>query len=241
MQIGQKMLHLASVDSTNNYAANLLKQGDLEHGTVILADEQYAGRGQRGAEWLVKPGENLTFSFFLSDVNLSVNRQFVLTQLVSLGMVDFLRKFGIEASIKWPNDIYVGDSKICGMLIENQLSGSSIKSSIIGIGLNVNQEAFSGFSATSLKLVTGKQHIIQELIFSLIFTLNEMFKENLNRTARIDERYHENLYRRDEMSDYEDASGKFQGVIKGVSPEGRLIVLRDHKEYLYELKEIRFV
>lgn len=241
MQIGRKMLHLASVDSTNNYAANLLKQGELEHGTVILADEQYAGRGQRGAEWLVKPGENLTFSFFLGDVNLSVNRQFILTQLVSLGMVDFLKKKGIDARIKWPNDIYVGDSKICGMLIENQLSGSLIKSSIIGIGLNVNQETFSGFSATSLKLITGNHHILQELIFSLIFTLNETFEENSSQTGRLNERYHEKLYRRDELSGYEDASGKFQGVIKGVSPEGRLIVLRDHEEYLYELKEIRFI
>ena len=150
MQIGQKIIHLESVDSTNNYVANLIKRSEITHGTVIMADEQFAGKGQRGAEWYVKPGENLTFSFFLENVNLSVSQQFYLTQVVSLSLVDVLTTLKLTAQIKWPNDIYIKDRKIAGVLIQNQVSNGMVNTAIIGIGLNVNQQSFEGFSATSL-------------------------------------------------------------------------------------------
>ena len=138
-QIGRKIVRLESVDSTNNYTANLIKSGELVHGSVIMAVEQTNGRGQMGAEWLVKPGENLTFSIFLDNVNLSVDNQFFLTRLVSVSLIDFLANFNIPAMIKWPNDLFVNDKKIAGVLIENNVSGSFIQKSIIGIGLNVNE------------------------------------------------------------------------------------------------------
>ncbi len=141
MQIGRKIIRLESVDSTNNYIANLLKEGVLEDGTVILADDQYAGRGHRDSEWLANAGENLTFSFFLDNVNLSVQNQFYLTCIVSITLTQLLDKYGISSKIKWPNDIYVDQKKIAGVLIENQLSSTYIKSSIIGCLLYTSDAA----------------------------------------------------------------------------------------------------
>ncbi len=121
MQIGQKIIHLESVDSTNNYVANLIQRKEITHGTVIMADEQFAGKGQRGAEWHVNPGKNLTFSFLLENINLSISQQFFLTQVVSVSLVNLLKKLKLTAQIKWPNDIYINRNKIAGVLIENQV------------------------------------------------------------------------------------------------------------------------
>ena len=143
MKIGSKIIHLESVDSTNNYAANLVRQGNCDHGTVILADDQFLGKGQRGSEWIATKGDNLTTSIVLTPDNLSVEDQFYLTCLASLSVVDTLKEYHIEASIKWPNDIYVEHKKIAGILIENSFQGNSIKSSIIGIGLFLVGPLFS--------------------------------------------------------------------------------------------------
>jgi BirA family biotin operon repressor/biotin-[acetyl-CoA-carboxylase] ligase len=171
-EIGSKIIRLESVDSTNNYTANLIKEGKIDHGTVILAVDQFGGRGQRDAEWLVKPGENLTLSIFLDRVNLSVENQFRISKWISLAVVDLLASRGIQAEIKWPNDIFVNGKKIAGMLIENSLGSSLVKSSIVGIGLNVNQTEFSGFEATSMKLELGDHSSLDELLFSLIGKIN---------------------------------------------------------------------
>ena len=131
LPFGHRIIHLPSVDSTNNYTANLLREGKIGHGAVILADEQLAGRGQRGASWTSKAGENLLVTFLVTPDNLSVNDQEVLTQFITVSIADFLVKIGISASIKWPNDIYVDGKKLAGILIENALNGGNIATSII--------------------------------------------------------------------------------------------------------------
>ena len=242
MKIGRKIIRLDSVDSTNNYAANLLKQGEIESGTVILADEQYAGRGQRDAEWLVKPGENLTFSFFLANVNLSVNNQFYLTQLVSLSLIDLLLKFGVSATIKWPNDIYVGQKKIAGVLIENQLAFNQVKSSIFGIGLNVNQQEFDGFKATSMFLESGVSKIPNDVLFSFIESFNKIGGTfSSNQVESIREEYLRNLYLRKIRALFEDELGKFEGEIVNVLDSGELVIDREGELKSYNLKEIKFI
>ncbi|HIP32513.1 MAG TPA: biotin--[acetyl-CoA-carboxylase] ligase, partial [Crocinitomicaceae bacterium] len=168
MKIGNKIVRLASVDSTNNYIANLVKEREITSGTVVLADEQFLGKGQRGSEWTTNAGENLTFSFFLDNVNLSVENQFILTQLVSLSLIELLDKLNVKAKIKWPNDIYIDSTKVAGVLIENQLSFGQIKSSVIGIGLNVNQKKFDGFNATSLFLENEVHHSLMDILLSFI-------------------------------------------------------------------------
>ena len=135
------IIWLESVDSTNEEAKRHIS--DIDNLSVLSALEQTAGRGQRGNKWTSNSGENLMFSIVLKDPKISARDQFVLNEIASLAVVDFLSMHGISARIKWPNDIYVGSKKICGILIENSLHGSAISSSIIGIGLNINQRNFN--------------------------------------------------------------------------------------------------
>ena len=135
------IIWLESVDSTNEEAKRHIS--DIDNLSVLSALEQTAGRGQRGNKWTSNTGENLMFSIVLKDPKISARDQFVLNEIASLAVVDFLSMHGISARIKWPNDIYVGSKKICGILIENSLHGSAISSSIIGIGLNINQRNFN--------------------------------------------------------------------------------------------------
>ena len=242
MKIGAKIIRLESVDSTNNYIANLVKQGKIELGTVVLADDQFAGKGQRGATWSVKPGENLTFSFFLDNVNLSVDNQFNLTQLVSLSLINMFAKLGIDAVIKWPNDIYIGDLKIAGVLIENQLHHSQIQSSIIGIGINVNQELFNEFDATSLLKLTGVRRIPSDVLYSFIDSFNIIWKELENASKEVlQSKYLEKLYLFQVEREFEDSNGKFKGRIEDVLPSGKLIVKVKGERKEYDLKEIKFL
>ena len=135
------IIWLESVDSTNEEAKRHIS--DIDNLSVLSAFEQTAGRGQRGNKWTSTPGENLMFSIVLKAPKISAKDQFVLNEIASLSVVDFLSKHGISSRIKWPNDIYVGSKKICGILIENSLRDSAVSSSIIGIGLNINQRNFN--------------------------------------------------------------------------------------------------
>jgi len=239
-QIGRKIIRLESVDSTNNYAANLIKKGELEHGAVIMAVEQTGGRGQIGSEWLVKPGENLTISIFLDEVNLSVDNQFFLTRLASLSIVDFLAKINIQGTIKWPNDIYVNGKKIAGILIENNLSGTTIRKSVIGIGLNVNQKDFGELNASSLILETQQYRSIEEVVFSLIKCFNERMANGLT-SGRLEYDYLEHMHLLNVKSTFKDKDGVFNGTIIGVEPTGHLKVERKDEIRMYSLKEIIFL
>lgn len=241
MEIGRTIIHLNVVDSTNNYTANLVKGGEIDSGTVILADNQTDGRGQRHAKWSVKPGENLTFSLYLDNVNLSVDRQFVMTQFVSLCLVELLTRFGLEPIIKWPNDIYCSGKKISGVLIENQLMGKFIKSSIVGIGVNLNQEEFDGFIATSTYVESGKYRKPIDVVHSFCALYTEQWNKYMaSDFVRLNEDYLSRLYRLNIESNYSDESGDFVGVIRNVLDSGKLVVEINGKLRDYELKEIQF-
>lgn len=241
MRIGQKLIHLESVDSTNNYTANLLKAGGLSSGTVILADEQFAGKGQRGAEWLVEAGKNLTFSVYLDEVNLSVENQFDLSKMVALALVDLLKNRGISAQIKWPNDVWVKGRKISGVLIENTISQARGMRSIVGIGLNVNQTEFGALNATSVQLETGNFVAVRDVLFSFIESFNSMYDRFSSSPENLNEAYLEGLYQRNEVRTYRDETGEFEGEIIGVEQSGRLIVLKNGIPRSYDLKEIAFL
>ncbi|MEY3199896.1 MAG: hypothetical protein RJA13_1854, partial [Bacteroidota bacterium] len=171
MQIGQKIIRLDTVDSTNNYTANLIKQGKILPGAVIMADEQTAGKGQRGAMWSSNAGENMLLSVFLNSANLSLHQQ-----VAAVSVLETLRKIGISAQIKWPNDIFVGHRKIAGILIENAIVNGQISHSILGIGLNVNQMDFKDLSATSVKREKMAFYAVEDLLFQLIFVLNKYWE-----------------------------------------------------------------
>lgn len=242
MQIGQKIIRLDTVDSTNNYAANLLKEGRIGHGTVILAEEQTAGRGQRGAVWDSNPADNLLVSVFLTPANLSVADQVALTHFASLSVAQVLRKIGISSEIKWPNDILVDGKKIAGMLIENTLSGGKVATSVVGIGLNVNQTEFGGLNATSIRNLTGQFIPVGEILFSLIAEMGKLWNTlESGDLSGLRTEYLERLYLKGKMAVFSDESGEFAGMITGISTEGLLIVKRNEGERTYDLKEIRFI
>ena len=242
MEIGRTIIHLDVVDSTNNYTANLVKGGEIDSGTVILADDQTAGRGQRDAKWSVKPGENLTFSLYLDNVNLSVDRQFVLTQFISLCLVELFSGFGMDTKIKWPNDIYCDEKKISGVLIENQLMGKNVRSSILGIGINVNQEVFEGFVATSTLLETGTYRRPLDVLHSFCALFGKQWSTYMDgHYVRLKEDYLKRLYQINCEGRYSDEMGIFSGVITDVLDSGKLVVKREGVEQIYDLKEITFL
>ncbi|MES2588351.1 MAG: biotin--[acetyl-CoA-carboxylase] ligase [Bacteroidota bacterium] len=247
--IGRKIIYKDTLDSTNNYVANLINRNEIEHGTVILAGNQTLGKGQRGAVWDSEPYKNISLSVFLKHVNLSLKHNFYLTQAISLALVDFFKEFDPNFKIKWPNDILYNNSKIAGILIETQLEKAKfddlqIKSSIVGIGINVNQEQFGTYNATSLKLITGNEFQVQELIFKLCEKLNErinLLENFLFEQIKTD--YLENLWLFQKESTYQVSDTSFKGKIVGIDEIGRLLVENlDSKEVnAYQNKEIIFL
>lgn len=155
--IGQQLVVLDLAESTNKTAAEMLGLSKLRHGAVILANEQTAGRGQRGRDWYSEPGLDLTISLVVQPVDLRADQQFVLSKLAALAVHDVVQEVvSGDVRIKWPNDILIEREKVAGILIQNELAGDRVQWSIIGIGINVNGRAFeAGFVATSLAIATG--------------------------------------------------------------------------------------
>lgn len=239
--IGQKIISLSVVDSTNNYIAKSYLADEIEHGAVILAENQSNGRGQRGTEWQSEPGKNLVFSFLLTEVNLSVMDQFRLNQLTSVALIRALRNKGVPARIKWPNDIYVGANKIAGMLIENSIAGSGLKDSIVGIGLNVNQENFEGFEATSIKNETGFDHNIHETLFSFIYEFNALF-DKLDEPEELTALYEDELLGMKEDIGFTYDGQNYQGRVHRIDEIGRIELISNEEIHgPFSLKEVSFV
>lgn len=240
-EIGKQIMRLSTVDSTNNYAAKLISENKIRSGTVILAVEQLNGRGQRMTQWQSQPGMNLTTSIVLLDLPIHANEQFRISMWSALSVVDCLKLFGIQAMIKWPNDIYVGEQKICGMLIENTLRGSQVSSSVIGIGLNVNQLKFGKLIATSIRTETVQFTPIEDVLNSLIACFNKN-EQLFHQHEELKSRYLDLLYRRNMESTFEMPNGeRVLGVIESVSDTGRLEVRINGELQLFDLKEIKLL
>ena len=239
---GKEIIHLSNIDSTNNFAAKLLSENLCQNGAVIMADVQTEGKGQRGNIWLSESGKNLLSSFVFKPDNLSVENQIAITWATSLSLLETLRKFNIEAQIKWPNDIFVGGKKIAGILIENQLQGTQISCSIIGIGLNLNQTFFDDLKATSLQLET-KQTVEPRTILNLLaHEMNEQFQLIYSSNFEILKvEYENNLFQMNELKSYEDEFGVFVGKIIGTTEEGKILIEKSNAIQSYGLKEVTFL
>ena len=203
------IIWLESVDSTNEEAKRHIS--DIDNLAVLSALEQTAGRGQRGNTWTSTPGENLMFSIVLKDPKISARDQFVLNEIASLSVVDFLSMHGISARIKWPNDIYVRSKKICGILIENSLQGSAISSSIIGIGLNINQRNFNVNlpNPTSMVLCRAEDgpfdiHRCLEELMDIFTSLHDRFLTSACDLSPLRQSYLSSLWRSGEPSRFID-------------------------------------
>jgi len=241
-KIGGVITYLDFTDSTNNYVAKLINEGNIVHGQVIMSDYQGEGRGQRGSNWYSEPQKNLLCSVFLEFDNLSVGDQAWLLKYAALSVLNAIQTRLSNAKIKWPNDILVFDKKICGILIENQFIGSKIKNSTIGIGLNINQEQFGQMKATSYKNELKEEQNRIEILEALINSLNLNFDLLLHNKNELHRNYLSNLYQIGvEANYYSSKLGEFQGKIIDVNPEGRLVIDVQGKQLEFDLKEIQFI
>ncbi|MBI5217314.1 MAG: biotin--[acetyl-CoA-carboxylase] ligase [Bacteroidia bacterium] len=243
--IGTNSIKLKSVDSTNKYAAELAKQSDVPDGTVIIAQEQKQGRGQGNSSWESEKNKNLTFSIVLYPVFLKSGEQFYLSKAISLGIADFLNQFTNNVSIKWPNDIYIENRKVCGILIENFISENQFSSAIIGIGLNINQTKFKGDAPNpvSLKQVTGINFNIDECLGLLLFTIENRYEElQSKKFSKIDKEYDQSLYRYKISASYKTGKKTIKARITGVNNRG-LLMLETAKGNMinFGFKEVEFV
>lgn len=264
--IGKKIIRLGRVDSTNNYAASLLRQSGskqenqgkkktaaedhpevesrIQEGTVIIADFQEKGKGQRGNSWESEEGKNLTFTIILKPSFLKAGQQFFLNKIASLAVYDFLRSTGTDGiSIKWPNDILINGKKIAGILIENTLHANNIIHSIIGIGMNVNQAEFkSAANAASLKAISGKNFPLDKCLESLCSCMEARYLKLKSGIGSADSDYLHSLYGLNEWKSYLVKGEKILCSISGVTPEGFLILQQENgKEIFCDFKEVAFL
>jgi len=231
--------HIDETDSTNRW---LQSHPHDSHGVVVWTDYQTAGRGCGTNTWESERGQNLLFSMLIHPENLPANRQFSISMAVSLAICKVVGIIlpSLNPTIKWPNDIYVGDRKICGILIENTLQGSCIKDSIIGVGLNVNQLCFvsDAPNPVSLANLTGRLFDREALLHQLLDT----FDAELAALEGVRRRYLQQLYRRTDFHCYRDAHGEFLAKIVTVEDDGHLTLETiDGDTRRYAFKEVQFV
>ena len=242
--IGSIVHRIHETDSTNNYAANQLLTKRLPEGSVFIADSQIDGRGQASNRWESEPGKNLTFSILLYPDFLEISRQFELSKAISLGVADFLNENTPDVSIKWPNDIYLENRKVAGILIENSIRINKISSSIIGIGLNINQKIFvsDAPNPVSLSLMTGLDYNLEDSLSKLCLKIDARYGQLCQgRFSQIDHDYTQILYRNGIWSRYSDNKGDFEGKILGVDSIGQLrIETKSGAINKYQFKEVSF-
>jgi BirA family biotin operon repressor/biotin-[acetyl-CoA-carboxylase] ligase len=244
--VGQNLITIKQVDSTNNFLKESLSNSKpLTEGTVIMAESQYAGRGQQQNRWHSEAGKNLTFSILLKPAFLPVSQQFDLTRAISLGIMNALEPLlGNKLKIKWPNDIYYADGKLGGILIENIVQGNQIKNSVIGIGLNINQDNFplDVPNAVSLKQILHRDYDLK-LILSEICKNIEAAYLNLKagRFDSVRKAYLERLYWLNEDKMFKASGQVFGGMIKDVKDNGLLVVINGSDASEFNQKEIEFL
>lgn len=245
--VGQNLIKLLAVDSTNNFLKELLSKSEpLPEGTVIMADEQFSGRGQQQNSWQTAPGKNLTVSLLLKPGFISLHQQFYLNMAISLAIYHTLVNYvGDGLSIKWPNDIYYKNQKMGGVLIENTVVGQHFKHSVIGIGLNINQQHFEGHlqqKATSMFQILNKEFNLEQLLSLLCSQIESLYLQlKSHKHALLQQNYINKLYQREKVSFYRQNGEVFEGIIKGVTEIGLLQLERNGKIELYNFKEIEFL
>ena len=239
------LVHISETNSTNNYLQTLCAQEKVEEFTTVVADFQTSGRGQRGNSWESEPHKNLLFSFVLLPEFLEARRQFLISQIISLAIKEELDTYTNDISIKWPNDIYWKEKKICGILIENDLMGRNISQSIAGIGININQEEFHSPAPNPVSLyqITGKQYDIFEVLKNIMLRIQSFYCQlKKNDTLSIVAHYEKSLFRKEGMHRYKDTNGEFLARIVCVEPEGRLILedeMQAKRRYMF--KEVEYL
>ena len=245
MIIGSNLQFYETLTSTNSTALSLLKKKEIPEGTVICADFQTAGKGQTGNKWESEKGRNLLISIILYPESVSPDEQFLISMTIALGIGDFTYRYFQGSRIKWPNDIYIKNNKIAGILIENSIMGEKIESSVAGIGFNINQEKFDPCipNPASLKIITGKDLDTRVCLKQMLADLDKRYKQLLyGDRERIRDEYSSRLYRSGEWHAYRSAGILFEGKILDVSTSGKLrIEAKNGKLSEFSFKEIDYI
>ena len=229
-----------TLTSTNDEARN----PRYAHGDIIVAEYQTEGRGQRGNRWASDAGKNLMFSVVLAPENLAVAAQFSLLECVALALVDTFAHFQIDTTIKWTNDIYVGDRKLVGVLIENSLSGALVSRSVVGIGINVNQTTFDPSlpNPTSMALAAGHIFDRDEVLSHFAEALRVRYNDLALNAEALHAEYIERMYRRGIEAQFLLPDGSsLRGTIRDVAPRGDLLIDTPDGPRSFLFKEISFV
>ncbi len=240
-----RIVKLSAIPSTNDYLKNLSQAENLENFTCVVADNQTAGRGQMGAQWDVIEGKNLTFSVFIKNVIFDIAEIYLLNVAVAVSLYQVLEKNNLsKLSVKWPNDIMAENKKIGGILIENTIKGDGDITSIVGIGINVNQLEFSNIpTASSMAIVASQLFDKEQLLEAFIKEIENTVLNMKSNTADLWSIYKSNLFKINIPVAFEIATGEqFMGIIKDVSPQGLLVVeLDDDSLQYYNIKEIKML
>ena len=243
--IGSDIILFENLPSTNTYAANLLRTEAVRDGTVIRALFQSSGRGQMGNGWESEAGKNLLISIILYPNMVPASDNFLISMTISLGISDYLDRKISGCTIKWPNDIYIHNDKIAGILIENSVIDNSVISSIAGIGLNINQCRFlsNAPNPVSMSMITGKEYDIDLCLKELTDDLDnryEQLKSGRNEIIRND--YIKRLFRLNVWSHFRDSDGIYKGRLVSVNRQGMLQVeTSGGKTREYSFKEVEFI
>lgn len=245
--IGNEIIRLKEIDSTNRFFMDWLTRERPAEGSLVITENQTAGKGMDGAQWESNPLQNLTFSFVLYPSFLAPEGQFYLNKTISLGLIDVISVLlpdRTDIRIKWPNDIYIGDHKLAGTLIQNGVKGSAFDFSVVGIGLNVNQDTFLGGAANpvSLKMISGKEFDLDHILVKVTERIEMRYLSLKNgQKPIIDEDYLKYLYRYEQLAGFVYKGQTVRAKIVGVNRYGHLILeIPGEKIIECDLKEIKF-
>lgn len=245
IETGKNSIRLTEIDSTNNYALQLLANGKPLEGTVVTTAHQHSGRGQRTAVWQSEKDMNLAASFIFYPP-VPVADHFLFNQSIALAVHETIEKIlKQKTDIKWPNDILVNNKKIAGILIENSIRGNQFLYAVAGIGININQKQFSSFTppATSFALENNETFMVDDVLHALCRNLNKWYTALCSEEDElIHNTYLQHLFRYNELALYEIEGEKFYGTITGTNEDGRLLIETYEKGMLVlNLKEVKFV
>ena len=242
--IGDVIIELSEIDSTNNYAMRLIDEGMAEHGMIIRADFQTKGKGQFANLWLAEESKNLLISTIIDTKEFAIEKQFFLNAATCLSVAEMLMtNYNIpHVSIKWPNDIYAGDKKIAGILIENSLRGTQWTNAVVGIGLNVNQAVFSDLNrATSMINQTQEKQKVKSVLKNLLKILNKHFLKIGTKEHELFEAFNLNLYKLNKEIAFTKKNELYKGIVRGVNVQGELELEVEGKIKRFKHKEIELV
>jgi BirA family biotin operon repressor/biotin-[acetyl-CoA-carboxylase] ligase len=241
--LGKEIIYMPSCHSTNELARELANNPATREGTLVITDHQTKGKGQRGNVWESESGSNITMSLILKPTFVRAKDQFTLNMITSLAVSQALQDLPFEkpVSVKWPNDVLLNEKKVCGILIENALTGNFITSSIVGIGLNVNQKRVAFTKATSMAIEYEVEFEIQALIEAIVTRLEQSYL--VLKSGDVDlikSRYLQNLFGFNRFRNYK-SEYVFEGQITNVDENGRLVIKTDRGMKVFDFKEVEFL